>query len=58
MPRPEDKQIAKEIMIAYMSHADVGAMFSPVTVDEVHFESIWKRILDAVTGPEQPPMSA
>jgi hypothetical protein len=54
MATPEDRQIAKELMLAYMSHDKTipGTLFT-APLAEQRFEAIWDRILRTVSG--QPP---
>ena len=61
MPIQEDKQIAKEIMIAYISHVGpekVQFLFETTIAQESQFEPIWKRIVAAVSGTQFPPSAA
>ncbi len=57
MAAPEDRQIAKELMLAFMSHDKTipGTLFTD-PVPERRFEAIWDRILRAVSG--QPPKTS
>lgn len=45
-----DKEITKEILIAYISHssAAVTGLFNPAAKPEVQFEALWERILKTV----------
>ncbi len=54
MATPEERQIAKELMLAYISHEKTipASLFSPAGGGQ-QFEAIWDRILRTVTG--QPP---
>jgi hypothetical protein len=46
----EERQMAKELMIAYMEHAKPELIFNVHTVKEAQFEALWERMLRAVTG--------
>lgn len=50
MPTSEDRNVAKEIMIAYIAHSNAaGALFNPESVQSLHFESVWERILKSIS---------
>jgi hypothetical protein len=57
MATPEERQIAKELMLACISHekTNPGSLFT-APVAEQRFEAIWDRILRAVSG--QPPKAS
>jgi hypothetical protein len=46
----KDKQIAKEIIIAYIQYGGAGTIFKPGISDVEPFEKIWSRILKTVSA--------
>ncbi len=54
MATPEERQITKELMLAYMSHEKTipSSLFTSVGGSQ-QFEAVWERILHTVSG--QPP---
>lgn len=46
-----DKEITKEILIAYLSHSTAAAasVFNILSKPEVQFEALWERILKTVS---------
>jgi hypothetical protein len=52
MAKPEDKQIAKEIVIAYISHSDPKLLFKQNLADKdlPTFETLWQRVFKTVSA--------
>ena len=50
MANAVDRDITKEIMIAYIAHSNAaGALFNPDSIKGLQFESVWDRIMKMVT---------
>ncbi len=50
MANEADREMTKEIMIAYIAHSNAaGALFNPDSIKGLQFESVWERILTKVT---------
>jgi hypothetical protein len=50
-PRPEEKQIAAQIVIAYIEHCrDVGTLFTESAMKgQPQIEELWSRVIQAVS---------
>ena len=50
MVTPEDKQSAKEIMVAYITHGGAEWLFDETPLSGRNVEAAWSRIITAVSG--------
>jgi hypothetical protein len=50
MANAADRDITKEIMIAYIAHSNAaGALFNPESNKNLQFETVWERIMKMVS---------
>jgi hypothetical protein len=50
MATAADREITKEIMIAYIAHSNAaGALFNPDGIKGLQFEVVWERIMKMVS---------
>ena len=50
MANTDDKQIAKEILIAYIAQGHTGGLFTQTNPAQPTIEEVWNRIVKAVSG--------